>query len=99
MLKVALFVRLEAKPGKENDVAQFLEAGLAMANQEAATPLWFALRLGASTFGVFDAFADESGRQAHLNGPIAQALMAQAPELFSKPPAIEPIEILGAKLP
>jgi quinol monooxygenase YgiN len=98
MLKVALFVRLEAKPGKEDDVAKFLEAGLGMANQEATTPLWFALRLGPSTFGVFDAFADESGRQAHLNGPIAQALMAQAAELFSKPPAIEPIDVLGAKI-
>ena len=99
MLKVALFVRLEAKAGKENEVVKFLEAGLSMANQEATTPLWFALRLGPSTFGVFDAFADESGRQAHLNGLIAQALMAKAPELFVKPPAIEQIDILGAKLP
>lgn len=99
MLRVALFVRLEAKAGKENDVAKFLDTGLALANQEATTPLWFALRLGPSTFGVFDAFADESGRQAHLNGPIAQALMAKAAELFSKPPAIEPIDILGTKLP
>ena len=99
MLKVALFVRLEAKAGKENDVAKFLETGLALANQEATTPLWFALRLGPSTFGVFDAFADESARQAHLNGPIAQALMAKAAELFAKPPAIEPIDILGTKLP
>jgi len=99
MLTVALFARLEAKPGKENDVAKFLEAGLALANQETTTPLWFALRLGPTTFGVFDAFADESGRQAHLNGPIAKALMAKAPDLFSKPPAIEQIEVLGAKLP
>jgi len=99
MLKLALFARLEAKAGKENDVAKFLETGLALANQEATTPLWFALKLGPSSFGVFDAFADESGRQAHLNGPIAQALMAKAPELFAKPPAIEPIEVLGAKLP
>jgi quinol monooxygenase YgiN len=98
MLKVALFVRLEAKAGKENAVAKFLEAGLALANQEAATPVWFALRLGPSTFGVFDAFADESGRQAHLNGPIAQALMAKAPELFAQSPAIEQIDVLGAKL-
>jgi quinol monooxygenase YgiN len=99
MYKVALFARLEAKAGKENDVAKFLEAGLAMANQESTTPLWFALRLGPTTFGIFDAFTDESGRQAHLNGPIAKALMAKAPELFSKPPAIEQIDILGAKLP
>jgi quinol monooxygenase YgiN len=99
MLKVALFVRLEAKAGKENEVEKFLEAGLAMANQEETTPLWFALRFGPSTFGIFDSFADEGGRQAHLKGPIAQALMAKAPELFAKPPAIEQIDVLGAKLP
>jgi quinol monooxygenase YgiN len=99
MYKVALFARLEAKAGKEKEVAKFLEAGLSLANQEATTPIWFALRLGPATFGVFDAFTDETGRQAHLNGPIAKALMAQAPELFSKPPAIEQIEVLGAKLP
>ena len=99
MVKLALFARLEAKAGKEKEVAKFLEAGLGMANQEATTPVWFALRLGPSTFGVFDAFTDENGRQAHLNGPIAKALMAQAAELFAKPPAIEQIEVLGAKLP
>lgn len=99
MYSVALFARLEAKPGKETAVAQFLQQGLTMANAEAATPLWFALRLGPTTFGVFDAFADESGRQAHLNGPIAKALMGVAAELFAKPPSIEPIEILGAKFP
>jgi quinol monooxygenase YgiN len=99
MYKLALFARLEAKAGKEKDVAKFLETGLTLANQETTTPIWFALRLGPTTFGVFDAFTDESGRQAHLNGPIAKALMAQAPELFSKPPAIEQIEVLGAKLP
>jgi len=98
MVKVALFARLEAKAGKEKEVAKFLETGLVLANQESTTPIWFALRLGPSTFGVFDAFADESGRQAHLNGPIAKALMAQAPELFSKPPAIEQVEVLGAKV-
>ena len=99
MLNVALLVRLEAKPGKESDVMAFLEAGLALANRETTTPLWFALRLGPTTFGVFDAFTDESGRQAHLNGPIAQALMAKAPELFANPPVIERIDVLGAKLP
>jgi quinol monooxygenase YgiN len=99
MYTVALFARLEAKAGKEKEVAKFLETGLTLANQEATTPIWFALRLGPTTFGVFDAFTDDSGRQAHLNGPIAKALMAQAPELFSKPPAIEKIDVLGAKLP
>ena len=84
MVKVALYVRLEAKPGKEKDVAQFLEAGLGMANQETTTPVWFALQLSPSVFGIFDAFDDESGRQAHLNGPIAKALMAKAGELLFK---------------
>ena len=99
MPKVALFARLEAKPGKEDAVAKFLETGLSLVNQETTTPIWFALRLGPTTFGIFDAFADEGGRKAHLNGPIAKALMAQAPELFSKPPAIEQLDVLGAKLP
>jgi len=97
MIKYALFARLEAKPGKEADVEKFLEAGLAMARDEKTTPIWFALRLSPSTFGVFDAFEDEAGRQAHLNGPIAKALMSKAPDLFAKPPAIEPIEVLGLK--
>jgi quinol monooxygenase YgiN len=99
MLTLSLFVRLEAKPGKEADVAAFLKQGLQLANQEATTPLWFALRLGPTTFAIFDAFNDEAGRQTHLNGPIAQALMAQAPNLLAVPPVIERIEVLGAKLP
>src|SRR5205809_2210471 len=97
MYKVALFARLEAKLGKENEVAKLLEAGLAMAKQEPTTPLWFALRLGPTTFGVFDAFADDNGRQTHLNGPIAKAILAKTPELFSKAPSIEPLEVLGSK--
>jgi quinol monooxygenase YgiN len=97
MLKLSLFVRLEAKPGKENDVAAFLQQGLVLANQEPATPTWFALRLGPSTFAIFDAFRDEQGRQNHLNGPIAQALMAQAPNLLASPPTIERMEVLGVK--
>ena len=97
MYKVSLFVRLEAKPGKENEVAKLLEAGLAMAKQEPTTPLWFALRLGPTTFGVFDAFTDERGRQTHFNGPIAKALVANTPELFTKAPTIEPLEVLGLK--
>ena len=98
MLSVGLFVRLEAKPGKEQEVAAFLTQGLQMANQEKTTPLWFALRLGPSTFAVFDAFHDDSGRQTHLNGPIAKALMAQAPTLLAEAPSIEKTEILGAKV-
>ena len=99
MPKVALFVRLEAKNGKEKEVTAFLDQALKMANQEATTPLWFALRLGPSTFGVFDAFKDEAGRQHHLTGPIAQALMANASELLAVPPSIERVDVLGAKLP
>lgn len=98
MSKVALFARLEAKPGKENEVEQFLQKALAMAKDEKTTPIWFALRLGPSSFGVFDAFADEQARQTHLKGPIAQALMAAASQLLAKPPAIEPIDVLGAKV-
>ena len=97
MIKLALFARLEAKPGKEAAVAAFLETGLSLARQEATTPIWFALRLSESTFGVFDAFEDETGREAHLNGPIAQALMAKADELFARPPSIERINVLGLK--
>jgi quinol monooxygenase YgiN len=99
MVSLGLFVRLEAKPGKEKEVAAFLKQGLQMANQEPTTELWFALRLGPSTFGIFDAFADESGRQTHLNGPIAKALFANAPDLLAAPPSIEKTEVLGAKLP
>ena len=99
MIKNALFVRLEARPGKEKELIQFLQAGLDMARQESTTPLWFALQLGPSTFGIFDAFADEAARQAHLNGPIAQALGANAPRLLAQAPSIERIDVLGAKLP
>jgi len=98
MLSLGLFVRLEAKPGKEKEVAAFLKQGLELANQEATTPLWFGLRLGPSTFGVFDAFADEPGRQAHLNGPIAKALMGPASNLLAVSPSIEKTEVLGAKI-
>ena len=99
MVRVALFVRLKAKPGKEADVARFLESGLALANQETTTPIWFALRLGPATFGIFDAFADDTGRKAHLAGPIAAALMAKASELLAEPPQIEQVDVLGAKIP
>ena len=98
-MKLALFARLEAKPGKEKEVADFLRQGLTLANQEATTLMWFALQLGPTTFAIFDTFADEAGRQRHLSGPIAQALMAQAPTLLAAPPVIERLEVLGAKLP
>jgi quinol monooxygenase YgiN len=98
-LTLGQFVPLEAKPGKEEQVAAFLADAVEMTKQEATTPLWVALRLGKSSFAIFDAFRDEAGRQAHLNGPIAAALMAQAPNLFTTPPVIESLEVVGAKLP
>jgi quinol monooxygenase YgiN len=97
MIKFALFVRLEAKPGKEAEAEQFLQAGLSMANDEQTTPIWFVLRLSKSSFAIFDAFHDEAGRQAHLAGPIAKALMAKAPELFEGSLKIESIDVLGLK--
>ena len=98
-VKVALLVRLEAKPGKENEVEQFLRGGLEIVQDEPATTTWYALRLGPSTFGIFDTFPDDSGRQAHLSGRVAAALMAKAGELLSKPPQIEKVDIVAAKLP
>ena len=93
----ALFVRLEAKPGKEQALADFLDSGLAMANRETTTPIWFALRLSPTTFGIFDAFSSDQDRQTHLTGPIAQALGAHAAELLAKDPMVEPIDVLGLK--
>lgn len=99
MVKVALFVRLEAKAGKEKEVEQFLLGGLPLVQEEPATTAWFGIRLGPSTFGIFDAFPDEAGRQAHLAGKVAAALMAQASSFFSAPPSIEKVDVLAAKLP
>jgi quinol monooxygenase YgiN len=99
MVKTALFVRLEAKPGKEADVDNFLRGGLAIVEQEPGTTAWFAVRFGPSTFGIFDAFPDEAGRQAHLSGRVAAALMAKASELLAKPPSIEKLDVLADKLP
>ena len=99
MVKVALFVRLEAKPGKEKEVENFLVSGLPIVNEEPDTTAWFGIRLGPSTFGIFDAFPDEAGRQAHLSGKVAAALMEKAGELFSEPPSIENVDVLEAKLP
>lgn len=99
MVKLALFVRLEAKPGKEADVESFLRGGLPIVQDEPATIAWFGIRLGPTTFGIFDAFPDEAGRQAHLSGQVAAALMAKAPELLAKPPVIEKVDVLAAKFP
>lgn len=98
MVKVGLFVRLEAKPGKEEEVAKFLSGALPLAEKEPATTAWFAIRFGPSTFGIFDVFPDDGGRQAHLSGPIAAALMEKASELLSEAPRIEKWDVLAAKL-
>lgn len=99
MTTVGLLVRLEAKPGKMAELEAFLKEGLALAQQEPDTRVWFAIKLGPSTFGIFDAFDDEAGRQAHLDGQIAAALMEKAPELLAETPVIEQVDVLAAKLP
>jgi quinol monooxygenase YgiN len=99
MVTVALLVRLEAKPGKEAEVESFLRSGLSLVQDEPATTAWFGIRLGPSTFGIFDAFPNEAGRQAHLSGKVAAALMAKASELLANPPVIEKVNVLAAKLP
>jgi quinol monooxygenase YgiN len=99
MVRVGLWVKLQAKPGKEAEVEEFLKGALPLAQQEPDTTVWFALKLGASTFGIFDVFPSDAGRQAHLNGQIAAALMAKASELLAKPPSIEQIDVLASKIP
>jgi quinol monooxygenase YgiN len=99
MVKVGLLVRLEAKPGKEAEVENFLKSGLALVQEEPETTVWFAIRMGQSTFGIFDAFPSDSGRQAHLSGRVAAALMAKASDLLAQPPAIEKVDVLAVKLP
>ncbi|MCK8517316.1 antibiotic biosynthesis monooxygenase [Methylonatrum kenyense] len=98
MAKCGLFVRLEARPGKEEEVRRFLLDGLPLVEEEPATTVWFALQLSPSTFGIFDAFPDEQGRQAHLEGKVAAALMARASELLASEPAIEKVDVLAGKL-
>lgn len=98
MVKFALWVRLEAKPGKEADVETFLTNGLSIVQDEPATTTWYALKLGPSTFGIFDTFPDEAGRQAHLSGRVAALLKAESANLFAKPPSIEKVDVIAAKL-
>lgn len=97
MVKFALLARLEAKPGKEQEVENFIKGALPLAQQETETISWFALRIGPSTFGIFDTFDTEDGRKAHLGGEIAKALMAHAPELLASDPVIEQVDILASK--
>jgi quinol monooxygenase YgiN len=99
MVTKGLWVRLRAKPGKEADLEAFLQQGAAIAQEEPGTTAWFAVRLGPSEFGVFDVFPDAAGRDAHLNGAIAAALMAQADELLDEAPQIDRLDVIGSKLP
>lgn len=99
MDSVALLVTLEARPGKEDEVAEFLRGALPIVEGEPATTTWFAIRTGPSRFGVFDTFPDDTGRQAHLAGQVAAALMERADDLFAVPPIIEQVDVLAAKLP
>ena len=98
MVTLALLARMEAKPGKAEEAAAFLRSALPLAQQEPGTTVWFAWRTGTNTFGIFDAFGDESGRQEHLTGKIAAALMTKAPDLFVGTPSIEKLDVLAAKL-
>jgi quinol monooxygenase YgiN len=99
MSKVALYVPLEAKPGKEKEVAEFLRSALPLVDAEPGTVTWYAIQEGPSSFAIFDTFNDEAGRDAHLNGKVAAALMAKAADLFAKPLSIHKIDILTDKLP
>lgn len=99
MVNRGLLVRLEAKSGKDAEVEAFLLSALPLVRQEPATTAWFAIRFGRSEYGIFDVFPDDAGRDAHLTGPVAQALMAQADALFATPPKIQKLDVLADKLP
>jgi quinol monooxygenase YgiN len=99
MTTVALYVRLEARPGKEAAVESFLKSAVPLVAAEPATTAWFAIRMGPTTFGIFDAFPDDAGRTAHLTGAVAAALGQRAAELFAEPPAIQKVDVLADKLP
>ncbi|MBS1970647.1 MAG: antibiotic biosynthesis monooxygenase [Bdellovibrionales bacterium] len=99
MVRCALMVRLEAKPGKEQEVEAFLQSALAMVEDEPETTAWFALKIGPHEFGIFDAFPDESGRKAHLTGKVAEALFAKDLDLLAREPEIVKIDVLAEKLP
>ncbi|MCM3760639.1 antibiotic biosynthesis monooxygenase [Alkalihalobacillus oceani] len=99
MVNVGLYVRLEAKPEKEGEIETFLRGSLPIIQSEKETVAWFALRLGPTTYGIFNAFPDDAGRQKHLSGLVAEELMKNAPDLFTQPPTIESVDVLAVKLP
>ncbi|MGB7754090.1 MAG: antibiotic biosynthesis monooxygenase [Candidatus Acidiferrales bacterium] len=95
MEAIGLLVRLEARPGKEVDVEAFLKSAQPLALNEKGTLKWYAIKLGPRTFGIFDTFANEAGRNAHLTGDIAKALGERAAELFAVPPQVDKVDILA----
>jgi quinol monooxygenase YgiN len=97
MVKVGILARMEAMTGREEEVAAFLEGALSLVHEEPGTVTWYAIRIGPSEFGIFDTFEDDAGRQAHLSGKVAEALMARASELFASPPDIQPVDVLASK--
>jgi len=99
MTKVSIYLELKAKPGKESELASFLKSAQSLATAETGTVAWFAVRFDDSTFAIFDAFNDEAGRDAHLGGPIAAALMKHADELLAAPPQIRKANVMADKLP
>jgi quinol monooxygenase YgiN len=98
MIKLGILATLEAKVGKEREVAAFLESALPLVQAEPETVAWFALKISPTTFGIFDVFHNEAGRDAHLGGEVAKALMAKAPDLFAAAPKIEKVDVLASKL-
>ncbi|MCW3008428.1 MAG: antibiotic biosynthesis monooxygenase [Solirubrobacterales bacterium] len=96
---VGLWVPMEAKPGKEDEVAEFLTGAKPIVDAEPDTTAWFAIRMGPTSFGIFDVFENDAGRQAHLSGKVAAALMEKAPDLFATPPGIRQYDVLASKLP
>lgn len=99
MINVALSVVVHAKPGKEQDVADFLRSARPIVEQEEGTQAWFALQFDESTFGIFDVFPDDEARQTHLSGGVGQALAAQGADLFSTEPTIQNVDVIAYKLP
>src|ERR1700747_3256179 len=98
MVTVGLCVRLMAAPGKKHEVAAFVESALPLVEAEPETTAWFAARVEASSFVIFDVFPTEAGREQHLAGPVAEALAARAADLLIQPPTIEHVEVLASKL-
>ncbi len=99
MIDRGFLATLVAKPGKEQQLADFLNSALPLANAEPGTITWYAIRIDDATFGIFDTFETEEAREAHINGPIAKALMDQADDLLAQPPTIQPVNVLAAKTP